>query len=87
MFGTPPGQASSFVPSDEGGFLVFVRAKLPLDTAKLLADLPSFTANVRRSREGEALNQWFRHEVETSLRDTPIMQRQKSAPAGPAAGE
>ena len=81
-FSTPPGHVSIFVPSETGGFLVFVQAKLPVDQAKMEADLPMFTANVRRARESEALNRWFSREAEVGLRNTPLARQQQQPPPG-----
>jgi hypothetical protein len=74
-FTTPPGQSSGFVPTSEGGFLVFVRERLPLKLAKMTADLPAFMNAVRQARQNEAFNDWFRKEAEKGLRDTPIFQK------------
>lgn len=74
-FSTAPGQASGFLPSREGGFVVFVREKLPLDAARMNADLPAFLASLRQERQGEAFNDWFRREADRGLRDTPIFRR------------
>lgn len=74
-FTTPPGQSSGFVPTRDGGFLVFVREQLPLELAKLTADLPAFMNSVRQARQNEAFNDWFRKEAEKALRDTPVFQR------------
>ena len=82
VFGTEIGSISSFVPSEDGGFLVFVKGKLPLDRAKMQADLPAYTAKLRSTRESEALNRWFGHEAEVALRDTPVARPQKAPASG-----
>jgi parvulin-like peptidyl-prolyl isomerase len=74
-FTTPLGQSSGFVPTSEGGFLVFVRERLPLELTKMTADLPAFMNAVRQARQNEAFNDWFRKEAEKGLRDTPIFQK------------
>jgi SurA-like N-terminal domain len=74
-FTTTPSHASDFVPTHEGGFVVFVRERLPLDLAKMNTDLPAFLHSVRQRRENEAFNNWFRGEAEKGLRDTPIFHR------------
>ena len=71
-FTTPPGQSSGFIPTSDGGFLVFVRERLPLELARMTADLPSFMKSLRQARQNEAFNDWFRKEAEKGLRDTPI---------------
>lgn len=82
-FATPVGQVSQFVPTMEGGFVVFVREKLPIDLAKMTADLPAFATSVRQTRQGEAYNEWFRREAERGLRDIPAFrQPQQQLPGG-----
>jgi hypothetical protein len=88
-FSTPPGKASPFQMTTEGGLVVFVKAKLPLDEAKMNSLLPSFANAVRQSRQNEAFNDWFRKEAEKGLRDTPLA-RQQPPPAmssGPKAAK
>jgi hypothetical protein len=73
-FSTPPGQVSPYQPTMEGGLMLYVASKLPLDESKIKADLPSFVANLRRARQQEAFEDWFRKEAERALRDTPVAQ-------------
>lgn len=81
-FTTGVGRSSGFVPTSEGGFVVFVREQLPLELAKMTADLPGFMNSVRQARQNEAFNDWFRKEAEKGLRETPIFQRQQSQTTG-----
>ena len=88
-FSTPPGKASPFQMTTEGGLIVYVKAKLPLDEAKMNSTLPAFANAVRQSRQNEAFNDWFRKEAEKGLRDTPLA-RQQPPPAmgsGPKAAK
>jgi hypothetical protein len=71
-FSTAAGKVSNFYQTREGGLLVFVKAKLPLDQAKMQADLPTFAMGVRRARQQEAFDEWFRREADQGLRDTPV---------------
>ena len=71
-FSTQPGKLSNFQPTTEGGFILYVKSKLPLDQAKMNADLPSFVESVRQTRQSEAFNEWFRRQAERGLRDTPL---------------
>jgi hypothetical protein len=75
-FGTEPGKASAFSPTMEGGAILFVKAKLPLDDKKMTEDLPAFARYVRQTRQNEAFNEWFRREAERGLRDTPLARPQ-----------
>jgi hypothetical protein len=83
-FATPLGKPSQFIPTMEGGFVVFVREKLPIDLAKMTAELPAFANSVRQTRQGEAYNDWFRREAERGLRDIPEFrqQQQQQQPPG-----
>jgi hypothetical protein len=79
-FSTSPGRVSPFQMTAEGGLIVYVKSKLPLDQAKMTATLPAFANYVRQNRQNEAFNAWFRKEAERGLRDTPIA-RQDQPPA------
>jgi hypothetical protein len=74
-FGTPPGKISPALQATDGFFVLHVKAKLPVDQAKMQADLPTFVNSVRRGRQQEAFDEWLRRESERGLRDTPIFQR------------
>lgn len=71
-FSTQPGKLSQATPIPEGAVAVYVKEKLPLDQAAMKADLPDFLTRVRRARQEEAFNAWFRKEAERALRDTPL---------------
>jgi parvulin-like peptidyl-prolyl isomerase len=71
-FSTQPGKASLPQRTADGSMVLFVKAKLPLDPAKMQTDLPAYVNAVRRSRQQEAFDAWFRREAEKGLRDTPL---------------
>lgn len=79
-FSTPPGKVSHFDPSNEGGIILYVRSRLPIDEGKMKADLPAFINSVRMQRQNEAFQAWFNKEVQRGLRDVPLSQP-KSPPA------
>lgn len=81
-FSTPVGKVSPFQPTMEGGIVLEVKAKLPIDEAKLRTELPTFVNYVRQTRQNEAFQEWFNKEATKALRDTPLA-RQK-APTGSA---
>jgi peptidyl-prolyl cis-trans isomerase D len=83
-FSVEPGRASELVPSHDGAFLVYVGRKLPIDETRMAAELPQYSAYLRRSRENEAFNEWFRKEAERDLRNTPIARRQPAMGGMPA---
>lgn len=80
-FSTLPGQMSQLQGSMDGAYAIFVQEKLPLDEAKLAANLPAFERSVRQTRRAEAFNDWFRNEAEKALRDVPYFQRAAQTPS------
>jgi len=72
---------SRFFPTSEGGIIVYVKEKLPLDETKMKSELPAYISAVRQSRSREAFDAWFRKEAEKGLRDIPYFQRQQSPTA------
>lgn len=78
-FSLQPGEVSPFQPTSEGGAIVRLNSKLPVDPAKMEKELPNYLSMVRQNRQTEAFNEWFRKEATAGLRDTPIM-----APRQPA---
>jgi len=46
-----------------GFFLVNVERRLPVDEAKLKAEVPAFLAEMRRARQADAFNQWFNTQI------------------------
>jgi hypothetical protein len=85
-FSTPPGKASGLATTRDGGMVLFVKALLPLDEAKVAKDLPDFVRQERQVRQNEAFNEWFSKEAQRALRDTPVFRQaspqMKSASAG-----
>ncbi|HVU09404.1 MAG TPA: SurA N-terminal domain-containing protein [Verrucomicrobiae bacterium] len=82
-FTTPVGHASDFAETEDGGFILFVQSKLPLDEAKMKTDLPQFTATLRRSRQAELFDQWLMLEANRTLKDTPIFRQAVAGNAAP----
>ena len=82
-WGTAPGKVSPFQMTADGGVVVYVKAKLPLDEAEMKKLLPAFTREVHRSRQNEAFNEWFRREGDKGLRDTPLARQQTPPAMGP----
>jgi hypothetical protein len=75
-FSTPAGQASGFEETENGGFIAYVQSRSPVDSMTLSADLPQFTASLRRARESEAFNQWIQAEANSQMRTTPVFSLQ-----------
>ena len=63
-FELAPGQLSGFLRTRDGGMVVYLRAKAQLDEAKMKAEIPAFTDQVRRRREYMAFNEWIGQETQ-----------------------
>ena len=73
---TPAAHASPFVETEDGGFVVYVLSRKPVDVKAMNADLPQFTARLRSARESEVFNQWIQVEANRQFRDIPAFQKQ-----------
>jgi parvulin-like peptidyl-prolyl isomerase len=71
-FSTPVGTASRFAETQDGGFILYVSSRPPIDESKMTAELPQFTAELRERRIQDAFNQWLQLEGGRELRDTPL---------------
>ena len=78
VFETAPGQVGQVLPSNDGAAVVYVQAKLPLDEAKMRANLPEFTRNVHQVRRSEVFNAWFQREAEQAFRTLPYFIQKQS---------
>lgn len=58
-----PGKASPFSSARDGGMIVYLQSRTPVDEAKMKAELPEFTANLARSRQFEAFADWLGQEI------------------------
>jgi parvulin-like peptidyl-prolyl isomerase len=77
-FTTPLGKTSDLRTTDDGGFIVYVQSRLPVDQAKMNTDLPQYLAAFRRERLDAAFNEWANLEANRQLRNTPVFQQQFS---------
>ena len=59
------------VPPLEGGYVFYAKARPPIDTAKLKAELPEFINQLRVYRQNEAFQQWFRKQAEQARLSGP----------------
>lgn len=75
-FSLEPGEASPYIPTYEGGFVLYLRAQLPIDETKMQAELPQYAAYVRNQRQNEIFGLWFRKQAERA--NLPL-----NRPAGP----
>ncbi len=54
-----PGQCSPFIPTDDGGFLIYIKGQLPVDEATLQREMPAFLARMRDRFQIAAFQAWF----------------------------
>lgn len=59
-----PGQVSPFVPTPDGGFLLYFKAQMPVDAATVQRNLPAFLARMRDRLQIAAFNAWFGKEYQ-----------------------
>jgi ribosomal protein L39E len=76
VFTTSVGKTSDFVPTSDGGFVVYVQSRLPIDQAKMNSDLPQYITALRRERQNEAFGQWVNLEANRQLRYLPVFREQ-----------
>jgi hypothetical protein len=76
VFTTPVGKTGDFEATSDGGFIVYVQSRLPIDQAKMNSELPQYIAAFRRGRQNEAFSQWVNLEANRELRTTPVFRQQ-----------
>jgi hypothetical protein len=70
----PVGKATRFIPTRDGGYIVYLRARLPVDEKKMKEELPEFTKTLRQSRQFDAFSDWFSHEASLARLSEPAQQ-------------
>jgi hypothetical protein len=60
-------QCSKFVPTEDGGFIVYVRERLPVDEAKMRMELPAYLARMREQRQVAAFQEWMQRQLQMHL--------------------
>lgn len=73
---TPPGESSGLQFTSGGGYVLFPVERLPVDEARMRAELPDYLDFVRQGLANETFNLWFSQEAQTGLRDTPLHRRE-----------
>jgi hypothetical protein len=66
------GQCSPFIPTAEGGFLLYVKAQLPVDEETLQRNLPAFLARMRERLQVAAFNAWFGRQYQLHFVAPPV---------------
>jgi hypothetical protein len=67
-FTTPVGKVSSFIPVADGGVVIHVQQKLPVDPARMQAGLPEFVKVLRQRKRQESISRWVQKEWDKSVR-------------------
>ena len=80
-FTTSAGHVSRFMPTADGGFVLYVQRVEPADASTKAKDLTGFTSQMRRARENEAFNLWVNSEASRELRGIPAFQKMQSGAA------
>jgi hypothetical protein len=62
-----PGQCSPFIPTADGGFLLYVKAQMPVDEATVKSEMPAFLARMRERFQIAAFQTWFNKEAQAHL--------------------
>lgn len=66
-FALPTDECSKFVPTIDGGFVVYVRQRLKVDEAKMQRELPAYLARMRDQRQIAAFEEWLRRQIQMRL--------------------
>jgi len=61
---SPVGQIAQFYQTQTEGFVVYLKARAPVDEAIVKRDLPAFLANQREMRQSAAFNIWLNREMQ-----------------------
>ena len=71
------GQASQFIPTADGGMVIYMRDRIPVSDDQVKEHLPEFLSRLRLYRQSEAFNQWFRKEAEEAHLTFPKKENEK----------
>ncbi|HEY3913699.1 MAG TPA: SurA N-terminal domain-containing protein [Verrucomicrobiae bacterium] len=61
------GHASRFIPTDDGGYVLYVKERLPVDEAKLREELPTYLGKMREQRQIAAFEEWFGRQMQLHM--------------------
>ena len=80
MLTLEPGKVSGYIPNPpDGGYVAYLRARLPLDEAKVREELPKFTSELRYQKQNEIFGQWFRKQAEQAKLPLPNKQKRPAS--------
>lgn len=66
-----PGQSSPFIPTADGGFVLHIKSRTPVDPSTMERELPSYLARMRNEFQIAAFNAWFSKEFTEYFRPPP----------------
>ena len=78
-----PGSAAPFLQMPDGGFVLFLRAKLPVDENRMRAEMPQFVAALRHYQQNEAFSRWLQQQQTDARMTMPLLQTQSKPGAPP----
>ncbi|MCL5742614.1 MAG: SurA N-terminal domain-containing protein [Acidobacteria bacterium] len=58
------GKASALIPTADGGFVLYLKAREAVTDAELKDALPGYLAELRQQGEFSTFNDWFQHQIE-----------------------
>ena len=65
------GKASALVPTADGGFVLYLKAREAVKDSELKDALPGYLAELREQGEFSTFNDWFQHQIELTGIDMP----------------
>jgi hypothetical protein len=69
---TRVGQISRLVPTQTGGYAVYVQRILPVDEEKMKKEFPAYLASLQRALEQRALEHWQSQQLQSTPMDIPL---------------
>jgi hypothetical protein len=63
-YNIPTGKFSPFVPTADGGLVVYVKQRMPVDLSKMQEQLPFYLTRLREQRQVAAFQQWLNREYQ-----------------------
>ncbi|MEI7730779.1 MAG: peptidylprolyl isomerase [Verrucomicrobiota bacterium] len=79
-FSLTPKTASVFLPTYDGGIILYLRERILVDETKLMAELPKFSAGLRQSRQFEVANEWLGRQRQGMQSDLPEPRKDEQQP-------
>ena len=73
------GKVSDYLPTPEGGYIVYLKERQPVAPAKIQQEFPTFLARLRDQRANAAFAEWFQKQAQEMRLTIP---QQKAPTAG-----